>query len=278
VANGDGPWAKYQATTQAQGPWTKYATPAAPTGGTPITDTSKLTRDINPAGIENYTPQGRAEHPNLAAAGDVGRNLRELLFGGQSAGKPMGTSSGIVNNPVTGAMSGAYGAEMAAGAIPTAAKAGAAFEDVMGAAKHIPIDVAGPGDTALRIQKLAESGGSMPKVIRDFLRRATDPEKPPITYAEARDFYSNASRLSADEMQRLTPVLKRQVAMFTKSLNESLEGATEEVGKLSKYKGAMKEYRQAKRLEDLWQTAKEWAAKGALGAGGYYAAKEVLKK
>jgi hypothetical protein len=66
--------------------------------------------------------------------------------------------------------------------------------------------------------------------------------------------------------------------MFTKSLNESLEGATEEVGKLSKYKGAMKEYRQAKRLEDLWQTAKEWAAKGALGAGGYYAAKEVLKK
>jgi hypothetical protein len=43
--------------------------------------------------IENYTPAGRAEHPILSKLGDVTRNVKEMLEGGQAAGKPMGTSS-----------------------------------------------------------------------------------------------------------------------------------------------------------------------------------------
>ena len=38
------------------------------------------------------------------------RNAKELLYGGQDAGKPLGTSSGVMNNPVTQAMSMAPGA------------------------------------------------------------------------------------------------------------------------------------------------------------------------
>ena len=50
--------------------------------------------------IENYTPAGRAQHPILSRVGDLTRNAKELLLGGQQAGKPMGTSSGVANNPI----------------------------------------------------------------------------------------------------------------------------------------------------------------------------------
>lgn len=61
--------------------------------------------DVNTTGIENYTQEGRQEHPILSRVGDMTRGAKELLFGGQDAGKPMGTSSGVMNNPVTTAMS-----------------------------------------------------------------------------------------------------------------------------------------------------------------------------
>jgi hypothetical protein len=231
--------------------------------------------EITTTGIENYTQKGREEHPVLSRVGDVTRGVKELLYGGKEAGKPMGTSSGVANNPVTMAMSMAYGGDMARGAIPTTERAGAAFEEVMSKAKNIPIDVAKPGDIALRADKLSKAGGRLPKVLSDFIKRATDPNKPPITYEEARDFYSNASALTVDETMKLKPVMKAQIAKFTKALGESVEGAATEAGKLQKYKGAMKEYRQAKRLEQLIQTAKDWTLKGALGYGGYQLAKDV---
>ena len=252
----------------------------------PITDTSTFraapSRSVSdwfkdPGGTADSWAREKMGERGSTVGGILG-SVRELLTGGQSAGKPMGTSSGILNNPVTTAISMApLGASSAAAKIPSAERAGKSFEEVMGAAKSIPIDVAGPGNTALKIQKLAESGGTMPKIIRDFLRRATDPNKPPITYEEARDFYSNASRLSADELNRLTPVMKRAVGIFTRELNSSIEGAADEAGKLSQYKGAMGEYARAKRLENLARLAKEWAFKGALGYAGYAAAKDVAR-
>lgn len=243
-------------------------------GGSPIGNPIS----INPSAIENYTQEGRKEHPVLSRVGDVTRGVKELLTGGQSAGIPLGSKSGILNNPITSTVALAAGGRGLAGALPNTERAGQAFQEVERVASKIPIDVSGPGNTALKIQKLSESGGSMPKVIRDFIRRATDPEKPPITYSEARDFYSNASRLSVDEMNRLTPVMKRQIGQFVRELNGSIEGAAEDAGKLSKYQGAMKEYRQAKWIEAKSYLAKKWAGRALLGAGGYYTAKEALGK
>jgi predicted GNAT family acetyltransferase len=64
---------------------------------------TSLTGDINnaTAPIENYTPEGRKEHPILSKIGDVTRGVKELLEGGQAVGKGMGTSSGMVNNPLS---------------------------------------------------------------------------------------------------------------------------------------------------------------------------------
>jgi hypothetical protein len=180
---------------------------------------------------------------------------------------------------------GAEGAAAVVDAIPSAERAAGKFSDIMGAAKQIPINVNAPGDVALRTKDLASSGGTMPKVVNDFIKRVTDPDKGPLTYEEGRDFYSNATRISADEAQRLTPVMKRQVSMFTHALNSSLQDAAAQVGKLTDYQDAMTEYHNAMRLKALGQGVKDaltsTAAKAAAGAGagaaGAYAVKELLK-
>lgn len=169
--------------------------------------------------------------------------------------------------------------------IPNADRASEAFKGVMTAAHDLPINITKPGDTALEIQRLSESGSSRPKVIGDFLKRVTDPDKGPLTYKEARDFYSNATRLSADEFNRLTPNMRRNVGQFTSDLNSALEEAADNVGKLDAYQSAMGEYHRAMQMRAAGKTLKDLvtnkvaqgAAAAGAGAAGYYGVKELLK-
>src|ERR1700677_466876 len=66
---------------------------------------------------ETLTQEGRGQHPIRAAIGDVTRGVKDLLTGeqGGAAGKPEGTSSGVLNSPVTQAMSLAPDAAALAG-------------------------------------------------------------------------------------------------------------------------------------------------------------------
>lgn len=189
------------------------------------------------------------------------------------AGKTAGEGAGqaIAALAVPAVVRGARGVS---GMLPSAERAGQAFQDVKAVAGANPIDVGVPGDAALEAERMANSGGSMPKVVRDFLKRSTDPTKPPLTYSEARDFYSNATRLSADETQRLTPVMKRQVGNFTRALGDSIQDTAEQAGKGDQLKGAMKEYSRAMRLKEGTEKAKDIAIKSAitgagLGVGGH---------
>lgn len=163
-------------------------------------------------------------------------------------------------------------------AFPNKPAAGALFSEASSAAGETPIDLSRPGNTALKIKDMSEAGGSMPKVIRDFIRRNTDPSKPPLTYDEARQFYSNASRLSADEGMRLTPQMKRMLGQFTNDLGESISQTAEQAGVGPQYQGAMKQYRQAAKLEDMVDSLKKNAIKIGLGAAGTGAAAYTLRQ
>ncbi len=149
-----------------------------------------------------------------------------------------------------------------AGAIPTTAKAGQKFQQVMGAAKDVPINVNGPGEVALRISQLAERGASMPLPVSKFLRRVTDPAKAEMTYQEARDFASNISRLSANEYSKLSPVVAREVATMRVALNEAVAQAAQKAGKGAEYKAAMREYAQAMKIKNAIESVAEGAKKG----------------
>ena len=162
-------------------------------------------------------------------------------------------------------------------ALPTTAKAGKKFETVMKAAHARPVDVSRAGDVALRIQELADRGGSMPMVVRKFLKRITDPAQGDLTYKEGRDFYHNISRLSANEFQRLTPVIQREVSALRVALNQALERTASGVGKGDDYSAAMKEYRRAARLREMGEATanagKKAAITGAIGGTAYGIAK-----
>lgn len=183
-----------------------------------------------------------------------------------------GGLSGAVGSvlPVMGEMmiGGAPVAKAAVNAIPSAARAGEKFQDVMGAAKDVVVDTKEIGDAALRIYQLSERGGSMPKAVRDLLKRVTDPAKPGMAYPEARDFASNIGRLSADEMRRLTPVVRREVAQLAAALNRANAEAAKLAGKGAEYKSAMREYARAMQLKDALDIVIKKAKQAALPAAG----------
>lgn len=184
--------------------------------------------------------------------------------------------------PVVGemALGGAPAAKAASAAIPRAARAGEKFQEVMSAAKNVPIDNAEVGDSALRILQLAERGGSMPMAVRKIINYQTDPAKPKLTYEVARDFASNISRLSKDEYGRMTPVVAREVARLSATLNQANAKAAQLAGKGAEYKAAMREYARAKRIEDAIASTLSGAKKalpiaGAAGAGAWLTGKIV---
>jgi hypothetical protein len=230
---------------------------------------------------ETMTQEGAQQHPIQAKIGELANSINELLLGGQSAGKPMGTREGILNNPVTSLMAVApgaaeeapeaaeavgsaisKGAQTAKGigkVIPSAERAGKALEEVQAAAGSIPVDVTEPEKIAIETQRLSKSGGRMPKVINDWLRR-TEHAGQPVTYQEARDFYSNATRLSGDEASKLTPVMQRQVARFTQALRQSTKDAADQVNKAEQFEKGMQEFHAARKMESREQFIKDTVA------------------
>lgn len=134
--------------------------------------------------------------------------------------------------------------------IPNTSSAAKKLEEVMAAAKDIPIKPEGPTAEAVRGKELASRGGQLPKILRDFVRRTSDPEAEPITYKEARDFYTNA-RLAMSEYLQTKPNMWRQVTIFKKALGDAIQTAATEAGKGEIYSSGMAEYRRAKALENL---------------------------
>jgi hypothetical protein len=190
------------------------------------------------------------------AGGMAGKKIAETA----GATPDQAAVAGDIGNIAGGFAGGALG-HMGQRSLPGATfeRAKAGFRDVASTANPAVVDTSVPGNTALEIQKMAASGGSQPKVIRDFVTRVTDPNKGPLTFEEARKFYTNASRLSADESQRLTPDMKRMVGQFRADLDGAITNAAASKGKGPQYTKAMKDYRRASRAQDVVDTAKDTA-------------------
>lgn len=191
----------------------------------------------------------------LATATTVGGGMLGSGVGSQGA-RVLGASEDTQNlagdiGGILGGIGGNKFSSILTKALPNKAAAGALFNEAQAAAGKNPIDLSKPGNVALEIDRLAQSGGSRPKVISDFLRRTTDPNKGPLTYAEARQFYQNATRLSANEQQRLTPNMNRLIGQFTRALGQAIGDTAEGAGVGPQYQGAMQQYRRAAKFEDF---------------------------
>lgn len=195
------------------------------------------------------------------------------------------TIPSMVMTPEASGVAASKASEM----IPSATRAGKNFEAVARVANKHAVDMTDKlGQSLLRIQQLAERGGSGsnfgPVPIRKFFQRVTNPEMGPLTYEEARDFYSNVSRLSADEMNRLTPPMKRAVAQFARDLGDTITTTATHAGKGEQYLKAMSEYAKSMRLRDFMDDVKKagikalpWGAAGAAGTAGALITKHLLE-
>lgn len=215
----------------------------------------------------------------LAGAGGAGAGLAAS----QVATRDTAPAPTVAGNVQTMAEQGALaaggeglarGASAALQAMPRVSRAAGNFQTVMNAAKDVPVDIEAPGKAALATMQLADRGGTMPRAVNKFIQYVTDPKRGDFTYAEARDFASNISRLSASDYQKLTPVMARSVADLRVALNQSVADAAQQAGKGAEYRAAMTEYAQAMRVRDAIDAAVAGAKRGlpyasatAVGAG-----------
>jgi hypothetical protein len=125
---------------------------------------------------------------------------------------------------------------------------------------------------ATRIQELADSGGHMPKVVGDFLKRLDATDKGPINFDTARDFAVNVGKLSVDETNKMNGPQKRQVALFAHDLAESLNNTAKNGGNLKEYRAAIDSYHRAMQT----RRAIRAAGKVALTGGAAYAGKKLI--
>lgn len=171
--------------------------------------------------------------------------------------------------------------------VPSTASAGEKFQQVMGAAKDIPLDLSKADEAIARAQELRTRGSSFPKVFSDYVKNRkaaagdfmSQPVTEPMTYEVGRDFASNASGLSSREATALNSKMHRQVAEFSSAMKTANREAAAKVGMGDLYDQAMKEYRQAKSAQDAAAVIKKYAVRGALGValtgGGVALVKEL---
>lgn len=232
----------------------------------PIADRLESLRQRLQQKVTTGSQSGAGEFMASAPLGAL-RVAEGAAEGGPATGRGIKDIAGGLAQAATmpSLVMGPEAAGVAAGAVPTTAKAGAKFEDVMNVAKNTRVAKLEPFKAAERASEIGSRGGTTPKVIGDFLKRTENIGTKPLTYAEARDFYQNA-RMSLDEhlANIKNPAMRRQVVIFKQALGEAVQDALRPTGKLPVYQSAMTEYRRAKTLQKLIIAA---AGAGIKGVG-----------
>lgn len=163
-------------------------------------------------------------------------------------------------------------------------RAGANIGAAATAAKDVALNTEGVGTEGLRALELQAAGGRLPRVASQLMQRITSPDAGDLTFEEARDFYSNLSRLSANEFGNLNPTMQRQLGAMKDALHQALVDAAGTVGKGEEYASGISEYAKASRAGAKWEnsvkpalmTVLKRVAQGTGLAAGYDVAKRVL--
>jgi hypothetical protein len=205
--------------------------------------------------------KGAAQMTKEQGGGEGWQGVKDLVGGAaQSTQIPASFAVGEEGGAVGGAVDTAVGKVFG-----DVDKAKNLFDTVRAAAKAEPVPVSDEMyKAASRAMDLAGTGAKgLPRVISKFMNRVTDPDKGPVLWNEARDFYTNVSRLSANEYQSMNPQMSGAVANFAHAFRDSLQGVAEGVGAGDEFSQAMQ----------LWGKAKSWQK---FGANVWKGAKQAL--
>ena len=160
---------------------------------------------------------------------------------------------------IPGTMMGGPEAEAVGGLIPSTEKAAKILGDVAEHANNVPVQMKQTWPALDEFMKYADSGGTQPKVITDMLARMDDFHKGPMTYEDARRFYTNISRLSDQEMSTLNPNMRRLMGGVKEAFKKDIGDAAGQVNQAANYYKGLKEYAKAAKLEAAAGKMLKWA-------------------
>lgn len=300
-----GPWDKYKETTPTSpGPWAKYAQPSQLTT-TPIAAPETPPEEYGSTGFEHYQAPsvsqlavGAAKSvPGLTGGltgfeqGENSLSPEEMKVGMQAAKEPQNAAQQAGHTIGSVAQALPWGELAAAKAgpefvnlvhkvLPSAMKAdaGELFASVAKDANKVPVSLDNAGDAALKLmdwQRKTQLGPT----INKFLNRITNGKMGPLTYEEARDYYSLLSKMSVDETTKLAGPVKYTLQKMTAGLKTDIGDAADQVGRAADYYKAMGDYAKAAKLQEWYALAKKYAIRaglaaaggGAIGAGAHFA-------
>lgn len=277
----------------------------AAANGKPLPHSEVANTTLGMLGSTANTAQGAVSPKSLAIAGGAlvapeivgpalvahglygaGTNAKEALAGNPESqeaalgGLAEATGGGALT---AGAFAGGAG-NTATGRLvnqlPSRARAGANFNAVRDVVGEHPVLMTDKlSNSVSDLKDLIDTGASTPQVINKFVTRIADTDQPPLTYNEARNFYSNASKLSASEKMASNPQMKRAIGQFTSNLNSAISDTAEAGGKLQQFQDAMQEYAKASKWNErsaaVQEYLKEHAIKTAITGLGLGAAGEA---
>lgn len=232
------------------------------------------------SGLESGVSPGQAD-----AMGSVPLGVAKLAKG----------IAEVPQHPVKGAIDAGSGALQAASlpmafmggpiaeagieAVPSRAYAAHVLQDVSQAAKDVPVNPQNAWPEIERFQELTKRGGATSKPLTQISTRLQNmvrmPDKGALNFPEARDFYTNISGQSAEDVTRLNPVMRRQMGSVRAGLHQDLTNAADQVGRGEDYAKAVNEYSQAMKLRKAMINTAKWGVGPAVGAG---VASELARK
>lgn len=198
---------------------------------------------------------------------------------------PLKTLGGALETMTLPASFVAPEANMGLDKIPSRDAAGKVLGQVKDAIGDNPVNIQNVIDAAKKAQQFSSRGGGpVPDVIKKFMARigkSTFPyasDSAPLTFEEARDFYSNAtSKLTADEAQKLKPIMLKHLAEFTNELGGNVQQVADSAGYGDQFSGAMKEFRRASQLVSGAKAAAKLAVGGSALGGTYYGVNQLIQ-
>jgi len=227
-----------------------------------------------PLGLARMT-KGGAE---VTQPGQTWQGTKDIVGGGLQAA--------TIPSAFMGGPAAETGAEVAGAATSklfgNVERAGKLFDQVSTAAKDQPIELSDEVYDALKnIKQLSDAGAKgTPRVASKLANRLNNVDEE-LYWDEARRFYSNIARLSANEYQSMNPQMQRAVGQLAHALGDVLNDTAASVGQGDQYAQAMRLYAKAKAWppfgSDAWQFVKRAAPTAiGVGAGGRMALSHLL--
>jgi len=191
---------------------------------------SQLGATLGQATVEPLLQSNTQVPGTGVTVGDATRSAQEFIQkGGSLAASLMGPGAG----------------EAGIAALPSTERAGQALGAVRGAIGKTPVELTPEAQQAAsRAYELGQRGSRGVAAINKFMTRMTKPDAEPLTFGEARDWYSGM-KPSVIERLSTSGSIQKAVAEFKVALGDSIKNAAQREGMLKTYEDAMQEYHKA---------------------------------